>query len=220
MEWALIIIPLILVFVVQGLLQRSYKKYSRIQNSRGLTGYQVARSILDGNGLSNVELYQGEGQLSDYFDPTKQLIKLSPDVYNGTSIASLAVAAHECGHAIQYATHYPVIGFRNKVLPLASTASNLAWIVIIIGIIFSNALLFVGIGLLAIIAIFQILTLPLEFNASSRALRILEEGNYLEYDEVPKARKMLSSAALTYVVALLTTLAQIARLILISNRRN
>lgn len=220
-EMFLILIPIILVMAAQALLQANYNKYSRIQNHRGLTGAQVARKILDSNGLSQVEIYQGEGQLSDYFDPTKNLIKLSPEVYGGNSIASLAVAAHEVGHAIQYATKYPIIGFRNKVLPLAMTAGNLAWGVIIIGLFSSfDPFIYIGIGLLLIIALFQLLTLPLEFNASSRALKILEQDNFLDYDEVPKAKRMLNAAAMTYVVALITTIAQILRLILISNRRN
>lgn len=218
-QLALIIIPIILVMVVQGLLQKNYNKYSRIPNHRGLTGAQVARKILDSQGLSNVEIYQGQGQLSDYFDPTNNLIKLSPEVYGGNSIASLAVAAHEVGHAIQYATKYPVIGLRNKVLPLAMKAGNLAWTVIIIGLIFSKTLLILGIALLAVIGLFQLLTLPLEFNASSRALKILENENFLDYDEIPKAKRMLNSAAMTYVAALITTIAQILRLVLISNNR-
>lgn len=216
----LIIIPIILALVVQGVLQSNYNKYSKIKNHRNLTGYQVARSILDSNGLHNVELYEGHGQLSDYFDPTKQLIKLSPEVFHGNSIASLAIAAHEVGHAVQYATKYPIIAFRNKVLPFASIASNMVWVVIIIGLLFSAKLLWVGIALLVVIALFQILTLPLEFNASSRALRTLEEGNYLDYDEIPKAKRVLNAAAMTYVVALLTTLIQVVRLVLISQQRD
>ena len=221
-QWALILIPIVLVLVVQGILQSRYNKYSKMPNNRGMSGYEVARRILDSNGLSNVEIFQGHGQLSDYFDPTKNLIKLSPDVYNGRSIASLAIAAHEVGHAIQYATKYPVIAFRNKMLPLTITASNLAWIVIILGLVFSgfSGLLYLGIGLLGVIALFQILTLPLEFNASSRALANLENGNFLDYDEIPKAKRVLNAAAMTYVVALITTIAEILRLILISKQRN
>ncbi|MDF9866903.1 Zn-dependent membrane protease YugP [Bacilli bacterium PM5-3] len=221
--WALVLIPIILIFLVQGLLQSNYKKYSKMQNHRGLSGYEVARRILDSNGLSNVEIFEGSGQLSDYFDPTKNIIKLSPEVYGGRSIASLAIAAHEVGHAIQYATKYPVIAFRNKLLPLTITASNFAWIIIFLGIFLTrsnNFLLYLGIGLMLVVALFQLVTLPLEFNASSRALKNLEDGNYLDYDEIPKAKKVLNSAAMTYVVALITTLAEILRLVLISNRRN
>lgn len=222
-QWLLLLIPIGLVLIAQGLLQSRYKKYSKIPNHRGMTGYQVARRILDNNGLSHVEIYQGQGQLSDYFDPTKNIIKLSPEVYGGNSIASLAVAAHEVGHAIQYATKYPVIGLRNKLLPLTITASNLAWIVILLGLFLTttnNTLLYIGIGLLVVIALFQILTLPLEFNASSRALTILETDGFLDYDEVPKAKRMLNAAATTYVVALITTIAEIIRLVLISRSRN
>ncbi|MEG0364293.1 MAG: zinc metallopeptidase [Erysipelotrichales bacterium] len=219
----LIIVPIILVFIVQGMLNGNYNKYSKIRNSRGLTGYQVARMILDSKGLHNVEILQGRGQLSDYFDPTKNIIKLSPDVYNGDSIASLAVAAHEVGHAIQYATKYPVIGLRNKILPLAMASQNLAWAAIFMGLIFGKGnytLLYIGIGMLCVMMLFQVVTLPLEFNASSRALKILEEDHYLTYEEVPKAKRMLNSAAMTYVVAVITTLAQVIRLVLITQQRN
>lgn len=220
-QWLLILIPIVLVLVVQGILQSRYNKYSKMPNNRGLSGYDVARRILDSNGLSNVEIYQGQGQLSDYFDPTKNIIKLSPDVYSGRSIASLAIAAHEVGHAIQYATKYPVIAFRNKLLPLTVTASNLAWVVIFLGLFLSfTNLLYLGIVLLGVIALFQIATLPLEFNASSRALNNLESGSYLDYDEIPKAKRVLNAAAMTYVVALITTIAEILRLILISRSRN
>ena len=213
----LLLIPMGLVVLAQMALSATYKKYSKIPNSRGLTGEQVARAILDRNGLHDVQIYKGHGQLSDYFDPKNNLIKLSPDVYSGSSIASLAVAAHEVGHAIQYATKYSIIGFRNLVLPMAIGAGNVAWIVIIAAFIFGQTqLLWLGVGLMVVIAIFQLLTLPLEFNASSRALRILEDENFLTYEEVPQARKVLNSAAMTYVVALIVTLAEIARLIIIS----
>ena len=219
-QWLLILIPIGMVFLAQMLLTANYKKYSKMPNSRGLSGYEVARKILDSNGLSNVEIYQGKGQLSDFFDPTRNIIQLSPDVYQGRSIASLAVAAHEVGHAIQYATNYPMIAIRNKILPASITASNIAWIVIIAGLVMTSfgsvsPLLYLGIGLMVIIALFQVATLPLEFNASSRALQILEGNNYLDYDEVPKAKKVLNSAAMTYVVALIVTIAEILRLLLI-----
>lgn len=217
----LIIVPIILVLLAQFLVTSNYKKYAKIRNNRNMTGYEVARRILDSNGLQEVQVVQGQGQLSDHFDPTQNVIRLSPDVYGQPSISSLAIAAHEVGHAIQYATKYPVIGFRNRVLPLAITAGNMAWIVIMIGLFTSGtSFLWFGIGLLLVIGVFQLVTLPLEFNASSRALNILETGGYLDYDEIPKAKRVLSAAALTYVVALITTLAEVLRLILIAQARD
>lgn len=220
MYWELIIIPIALVLLAQYLVTSNYKKYSKVRNSRNMSGYEVARRILDSNGLYDTEVVEGHGQLSDHFDPTKNVIRLSPDVYSQPSISSLAIAAHEVGHAIQYATKYPVVAFRNKILPLTIVAGNIAWVVIMIGFFASNTFLWIGIGLLLVIAIFQIATLPLEFNASSRALTILETNGYLDYEEVPKAKKVLDAAALTYVVALITTLAEILRLVLIAQSRD
>ncbi|MDL2212037.1 zinc metallopeptidase [Erysipelotrichaceae bacterium OttesenSCG-928-M19] len=222
-QWLLIIASVVLMMVVQGVLQRNYKKYSTMRNHRGISGFEVARRILDSNGLTNVQIFEGQGQLSDYFDPTKNIIKLSPEVYSGRSIASLAIAAHEVGHAIQYATKYPVIALRNKILPLAISASNLAWVVIFAGLFLttaSNTILYIGIGMLVVVAAFQLITLPLEFNASSRALANLESGNYLDYDELPKAKRVLNSAAMTYVAALITTVIEIIRVVLISRSRD
>ncbi|MDR3215054.1 MAG: zinc metallopeptidase [Bacilli bacterium] len=220
-QWILILIPIILVLLAQSALKRTYAKYSKIYNARNLTGLQAARTILDNQGLHNVQIFQGHGQLSDYYNPDKNIIMLSPDVYSGTSVAALAIAAHEVGHAIQHATKYPVIALRNKLLPVSIVAGNLAWIVIMLGLVFASfsGLLWVGIGMLGIIAVFQVVTLPLEFNASSRALSILESTNLLTYEEVPMAKKVLNYAALTYVVALITTLAQVLRLVLIAVAR-
>jgi Zn-dependent membrane protease YugP len=218
----LIIVPIALVLLAQFLVTSTFKKYSKLPNHRGLTGLQVARQILDYNGLHNVQIFQGEGQLSDYFDPTKNIIKLSADVYGGTSVAALAVAAHEVGHAIQYAQKFPVIAFRNKVLPLAMTASNISWFVIFAGFVFASftSLIYIGVGLLCVVALFQLLTLPLEYDASRRALKNLEDYHLLDYDEIPKAKKVLTFAALTYVVALLTTIAEIIRILLIARSRD
>lgn len=216
----LLIAGMVIMGVVQSYLRSTYAKYSKIQNNRNITGMQVARRILDSNNLQKVEIYQGEGMLSDYFDPTKQLIKLSPEVYNGTSIASLAVAAHEVGHAIQHDQKYPAIGLRNLILPYAIQAGNLAWIVILIGFIFAPSLLWVGIGLIGITALFQLATLPLEFNASNRAIKILEGDGFLDMDEIEGAKKVLNAAALTYVAALIATLFQLLRLVLIARDRD
>lgn len=219
--YGLIVIPIILMLVAQWLVTSNYKKYSTVKNSNNLTGYDVARKILDDNGLYDIQVVQGRGQLSDHFDPTNNVIRLSPEVYNNPSISAVAIASHEAGHALQYAQKYPVIAFRQKVLPLAITAGNLAWIVIMIGIVMSGTtFIWIGVGLLLVIGLFQLLTLPLEFNASARALKIIQQGDYLQAHEISGAKKVLSSAALTYVVALITTLAEVARLILIARSRD
>lgn len=220
LQWILILVPIVLMLLAQFLVTSNYKKYQMVKNSKNITGYEVARRILDSNGLQDVQVVEGHGQLSDHYDPTKNVIRLSPEVYSQPSISALAIAAHEVGHAIQYATKYPVVGFRNKILPATIVASNLAWVVIMIGLFSSVTFLWVGIGLLLVIGAFQIITLPLEFNASSRALNILETNGYLDYEEIPKAKKVLTAAALTYVVALIATLAQVLRLVLIAKSRD
>lgn len=219
--YGLIIIPIILVFLAQWLVTSNYRKYSTIRNQNNLTGYDIARKILDANGLSDIQVVQGSGQLSDHYDPTNNVIRLSPEVYNKPSISAVAIASHEVGHALQHAQNYPVIAIRQKILPLAITAGNLAWIVIMIGIFMSgNTFIWLGIGLLLVIGLFQLVTLPLEFNASNRALKIIEQENYLQPSEIPGAKKVLTSAALTYVVALITTLAEVLRLVLIARSRD
>lgn len=217
---SLLLAGVIIMGIVQAYLKSTYAKYSKVRNKRNITGMQVARRILDSHNLKNVEIYQGEGVLSDYFDPTKQLIKLSPEVYNGTSIASLAVAAHEVGHAIQHEQKYPAIGIRNIILPYAIQAGNLAWFAIFIGFIFAPTFLWIGIGLIGITALFQVATLPLEYNASHRALNILETDGFLDNDEIDGAKKVLNAAALTYVAALLSTVLQLLRLVIIARDRD
>jgi uncharacterized protein len=221
-DWFLIMIPIILMVVVQQLLQVIYSKYSRIKNSAGLSGAEAARKILDSNGLSKVGVGEGQGVLSDYYDPTKKHINLSPAVYRERSIASIAIAAHESGHAIQHATGYPLIAARNIILPFAIQAGNLGWVSIFIGLLSTalEPLIYFGIFCLCVIAVFQLLTLPIEINASRRALKLLEEKHFLVDQEVGQARSVLRAAALTYVVGLFTSIIEVIRAILISQSRN
>lgn len=217
-NWILILIPVVLMVVVQQALQAVYAKYSRIENNAGLSGAAVARKILDKNGLSKITIGEGQGVLSDYYDPTKGHLNLSPNVYRDRSVASLAVAAHESGHAIQHATGYPLIAARNVILPFAIQAGNLGWVAIMIGLLSSalQPLIYVGIIALCVIALFQLLTLPIEINASRRALRILEDEHFLVDQEVGQARTVLRAAAMTYVVGVLTSVIEVIRAILIS----
>jgi len=217
----LIIIPIALAMWAQVSLMKNFRTYSQMRTMRNISGAQAARYILDQHGLQNVPIQRSKGgTLSDYFDPINNVVNLSSDVFDGYSVASVAVAAHEVGHAIQHQEKYSVIDLRNNILPAAQLGSNLSWVTISIGLITGMMQLFtIGIIMLLVIALFQLVTLPLEFDASNRALKNLEQYHLLDTSELPGARKVLKSAALTYIVALLATLAQIARLILVSQGR-
>lgn len=198
----------------------TYSKYSRISNARGWTADQVARRILDSNGLSNIRIERISGNLTDHFDPTANVIRLSDSVYGKTSVAAIGVAAHECGHAVQHAENYSPIVIRSKLVPITNFCSNASYILIVLGMILSFNTLLINIGIILFLAVvaFQLVTLPVEFNASSRALKTLKNEYILEADEVSKAAKVLRAAALTYVASFLTTVIQLLRLIGISRR--
>ena len=214
---------LVLVLIVNGRLQSTYAHYSQVKSMQGKTGYEVARQILDANGLQEVEVIkQNSGMLSDFFDPRKNIVSLSPKVYGESSIASISVAAHEVGHAIQHARGYKAIDLRNKILPAAQIASNLSWVVITLGLLFTaswGGLLMIGIGMLSVVLLFQIVTLPIEFDASKRAIKQLNDLSIADGSELVGCRKMLKAAAMTYVAGVINSLVQILRLILISNNR-
>lgn len=205
----------------QSAVQGKYRHFSGVPTDNRITGYQVARKILDDQGLQNVEIQVSQrGVLSDHYDPKTNTVNLSPSVYNESSVASVAIAAHEVGHAIQYAEHYGVIGLRNVLLPATIVSSYLGWIIALIGLLaYIDPLFYIGLAMLGVIALFQLITLPLEFDASSRALRILEEGQYITMDEVADSRSMLNAAAMTYVAAFLAAMINILRLVLIRGNR-
>lgn len=218
-EFFLVILAGLIVAIAQAKISGAYSKYSRVQTRRGVSGHDVARIILDQNGLQDVQIQISNGQLSDHYDPRSRVVRLSPSVYNGSSVASVSVAAHEVGHAIQHKVKYPAIGFRDALLPLAKISSSLGWFVLFIGILFDYLLLTqIGIVALIVIAIFQLATLPLEFNASKRAVVLLEANNFLYEDETPMAKNMLNAAAFTYVAALISSLLTILRMVMISRR--
>ena len=206
----------------QSSVQSKYAHFSKVSTENGITGYQVARRILDSKGLQNVEIQVSQrGILSDHYDPRTNTVNLSPNVYHDSSVASVAVAAHEVGHAIQYADRYSFVGIRNVLLPAAIVSGYAGWIVAFIGLMSSSLdfLFWIGLMMLGVVALFQLVTLPLEFNASSRALSILEEDNYITIDEVSDSRSMLKAAAMTYLAAFLASLLQIVRLLLIRGSR-
>lgn len=198
----------------------TFKKYSNMRTYRGYTGYDAARRILDANGLSDVRIEQVAGHLSDHYDPRANVIRLSSSVYSSPSPAAIGVAAHEAGHAIQYAKKYAPIKLRAGLVSITNFSSMLAIPLFFIGLIMaSDALMLAGILLYSAISFFQLVTLPVEFNASSRALTVLRSSGMLNPDELKGARKVLTAAALTYVAALLTSLLTLLRLLLLANGR-
>lgn len=219
----IIMIPaLIFALWAQFKVKSTFERFSRVPNSRGLTASQVARQILDDNGLYNVKIERINGHLSDHFDPRTNVVRLSDSVYGSNSVASIGVAAHEVGHAIQYATNYKPIKVRSSLVPVTNIGSTLGIWLVIIGMFISTTLAVVGVVLFATVVLFQLVTLPVEFNASSRALATLESQNILYGDELVGAKKVLSAAAMTYVAALVSSLATLLRLvinIMLSSRR-
>ena len=217
-----ILIPaIILTLYAQSKVRSSFARYLKIPTRRGYTGAQVARTILDQNNLNHVHIERAKGPLSDHYDPTKQVVRLSDDVYRGKSIASVSVAAHEVGHAIQHANGYAFLTLRNKLFPVARFGSSAAWLFIIIGLLLPTmgGLFDLGILLFGAAVLFQVVTLPVEYNASSRALKLLEANHFIVENETMGVRNVLKAAALTYVAAMATGIAQLIRLLMIRNSR-
>lgn len=218
----LVIPATIIALIAQLNVKSAFSKYSKIYNYRGYTGYEIARRILDKNGLYDVTIEKVAGSLTDHFDPTAKVVRLSDTVYNSTSVAAIGVAAHEVGHAIQHNVGYFPIKIRMAIVPITNIGSTLAIPLTIMGIVFSsNLLIDIGIWLFIVVVFFQLITLPVEFNASSRALQTIKEDNILESkEEYNGAKRMLQAAALTYVAALIVALANLVRLIALANRNN
>jgi Zn-dependent membrane protease YugP len=218
----LLILPaIILAAYAQSKVSSTFNKYLRVMNSYGYTGFEVARRILDANGLQDVPVERVAGKLSDHYDPRKRILRLSQDVYNSNSLASVGVAAHECGHAIQHLEGYAPLVIRNAIAPVASFGSQASWIFIIAGFIFSWVnLIDIGILLFAAAVVFQVITLPVEFNASRRAIELLEVNGLVPVNEIGPSREVLRAAALTYVAATFTAVMQLFRLFVLRGRRN
>jgi hypothetical protein len=217
----LIIIGIVITMWAQAKVTGTFNKYLRVKNRRGLTGYEVATEILRKNGVTDVQVVQIQGKLSDHFDPRRRVVRLSTDVYQGRSIASLAVAAHEIGHVLQHEEGYAPIRVRDSLVPVASIGSKFSWVLILAGLFLGmTGLATIGVWLFSAVVLFQIVTLPVEFNASSRALATLEGSYYLSEDEMPAAKKVLNAAAMTYVAATLVAVLQLIRLLMLTGRRN
>ena len=221
MFYGILIISLIITLSAQAFVSMTYSKTRKIKNTNNLTGSEVARQILDKNGLRNVKVVETPGSLSDHYDPRSKVVRLSSEVYHSPSIASVAVAAHECGHAIQDDTNYIFMNIRAAIVPAVNFASYAGYFAIMIGF-FASAMNLVWFGIImeCVILLFQLITLPVEFNASSRALKQIKELNFLDKKEYRKGRSMLTAAAMTYVASVATTLLEIFRLVLMANRRN
>lgn len=216
----IILIPaLIIAAWAQFNISSTFNKYSAVYSSRGYTGKDVTRMILDAYGLYDISIEMIGGKLSDHYDPQSRVVRLSRDVYAGTSIAAIGVAAHEVGHAIQHKEGYIPLKLRSALVPVANLGSNASWILFILGLIFSfKPLVTIGIVLFCATVLFQVVTLPVEFNASNRAIAVLDAKGILVGDEVKGARKVLNAAALTYVASVITAIAQLLRLIVLSRR--
>lgn len=231
-DWTILILipPMIFALIAQAKVNSAYKKYSQVRSSRGITAHEAARQILDANGLSYIKVEHISGKLTDHYDPKAEVIRLSDSVDGNQSVAAIGIAAHECGHAIQHAEGYAPIKLRSALVPITNIGSRLSMIFIIIGLVlvsaqrgaeamemynFGMAVAVIGILLFSLSTVFQLVTLPVEFNASSRALKTLDEFHILEDSEIPQAKKVLSAAAMTYVAALVSSLASLLRIVLI-----
>lgn len=210
---------IIFALYAQAKVQSTFARYLEVPNSYGFTGAAVARSLLDRNGLYDVEVQMIPGSLTDHYDPRSKVLRLSETVYGSSSIAAIGVAAHETGHALQHAQGYAPLSIRNALVPIANIGSNLTWIFVIAGIIFGLPSL-INIGILFFIGavLFQIVTLPVEFNASNRALAMLSGEGFITKSELKPVRAVLSAAAMTYVAATIVAIAQLLRLLAIRNR--
>ena len=217
-----IMIPVLLFSIYcQIKVKRAFRRYSSVHAMCGMTGAQAAARLLQLNGITDVQIRQSGGTLTDYYDPKNKEICLSGDVYNATSVAAIGVACHEAGHACQHAQGYAPLKIRNAAIPATRIGSSLGIPLVLLGMVFTwRPLIMVGIVLYALVALFQLLTLPVEFNASRRALQTIESNQFLTEQEYRGAKKVLTAAALTYVAALASALATLLRLLLLAGRSN
>ena len=221
--YMLVLIGVVICLAASAKMRSTFSRYSRIRNHSGMTGREAAEQVLHRAGIFDVRVEHVSGNLTDHYDPRSKVLRLSDATYGSASVAAVGVAAHECGHAIQHATGYAPLAFRSALVPVANFGSTIAWPLILIGLLFNSqsSVLFLNLGILAfsLAVLFQIVTLPVEFNASSRAIRMLSGNGMLYEDEVQATRKVLTAAALTYVAGAASAILQLLRIILISNSR-
>lgn len=222
--YILIIIGVIISLIAQARLSSQFSKYKRIHSMSNMTGRMVAERILQANGINDVSIEKISGEMTDHFDPRNKVLRLSSNTYNGTSIASIGIAAHECGHAIQHNVGYAPINIRSAIVPVANIGSKLSWILILVGLLFtgesSQLWLNAGIICFSAVVVFHLVTLPVEYNASNRALENIEDLRMLDSQELKGAKKVLNAAALTYVAGAATAILQLLRIILLFGGRN
>lgn len=220
-DMIIILALLVVSFLSQYLVSKHYNMYLKQPNSTGMTGKEAAEAFLQSNGIYDVSVVPQRGFLNDFYDPTHKVIRLSEANYYGRSVSSVAVACHEVGHAIQHAKGYKMLVLRNKLVPITNIASNLSWFLLFFGIFMGSfGLIYAGIGLFAVVGIFQLVTLPVEINASHRAMNYFNAGNCLSIEETDGAKKVLTAAAFTYIAALLSTVLQLLRYVLIFGNRD
>lgn len=220
--YILVIIGAVLSILASFWVSHTYKKYTKVRSVSGMTGAQVAELILQRNGVTDVAIARVSGDLTDHYDPSKKVVRLSDTVYNSSSVAAIGVAAHECGHVMQHHNGYVPLNIRTALVPLANFGSNIGIWIVMLGLFLgsTNTLAMTGVVLFSFGVLFQIATLPVEFNASRRALRMLTEYGILDKSEERKSAKVLRAAAMTYVAAAAASIMQLLRLILIVQRRN
>ena len=219
----LVLIGVVLSLVASARVKSTFNRYSQMRNSRGMTGAQAAEQVLHGAGIYDVRIEHVRGNLTDHYDPRTKVLRLSDSVYGQTSVAAVGVAAHECGHAIQHAKGYAPLRFRNVLVPVANFGAKIAWPLILIGLLINSEsswlLMQAGIIAFSLAVLFQVVTLPVEFNASSRAIRVLADRGIMFGEEIVAAKKVLSAAALTYVAGAASSILQLLRLIILTGGR-
>lgn len=220
MDTILILLIIIIPLLAQLKIQSSYNRYKRVENSKKKSGFEVAREILDKNGLEDIYIVEIKGELTDHYDPTKKVVRLSTDIFHGETIAAAAVAAHECGHAIQDKESYTFLKIRSAIYPVVNVATSISYYIILLGFLMQAfRLIYLGIALTCCGLLFQVVTLPVEFDASRRALEKLQDYKIVDNSEFAGAKEVLTAAALTYVAGVLASMLQIFRLILAAKDR-
>lgn len=221
--YILVLIGVVLSLLASGLVKSTFSKYSKMRNARGITGAEAAEQVLHRAGIYDVRVEHVGGNLTDHYDPRSKVLRLSDTVYGSTSVAAVGVATHECGHAIQHARGYAPLKLRSTLVPIANFGAQIAWPLILIGLLFSSqsSSLFINLGIIAFsgAVLFQLITLPVEFNASNRAIRMIADSGMMHGEEIVAARKVLNAAALTYVASAATAILQLLRIILLTGGR-
>jgi Zn-dependent membrane protease YugP len=214
---------LVISLLAQARVKSTFSKYSKVRNVRGLTGAEAAQKVLNGAGIYDVRIERVSGNLTDHYDPRSKVLRLSDTVYGSATVAAVGVATHECGHAIQHAKGYGPLKFRSVLVPVANFGAQIAWPLILIGLFIrsESASLIINIGILAFSAavLFQLVTLPVEFNASRRAIRVIADTGMMQGEEIKGAKKVLSAAAMTYVASAATAILQLVRILLLTQGR-